>query len=161
MAGENKEEFSPLLPPGWHVMDIPAVRRLCVARFPDSIVRGRIMTLLEEVISMMQQARMRGQLWIDGSFTTQKLNPDDVDVILVVPAEDFIGMDAQQLAFINWFRGNSLKQSHKCDNYFFIRNSDNAINEYTYAYWLRQFGFSRANEMKGFAVVNLPFLVMQ
>lgn len=84
MSALEKEEFKPLLPAGWHAMDLEAARRLCVTRFPFSISRPRIMSLLEDVIVMMQQARMRGEIWLVGSFTTEKMNPDDVDLLLVV-----------------------------------------------------------------------------
>ena len=32
--------------------------------------------------------------------------------------------------------------------------------EWDRAYWLRQFGFSRADERKGLAVLRLPFLIL-
>ena len=66
MAGEPKEEFAPLLPVGFHKFDIPALRRLCVDRFPQSITRKTIMAGLEAVLDLLNQNGMRGDVWVNG-----------------------------------------------------------------------------------------------
>lgn len=159
MAGADKEEFFPLLPVGFHNMDVAALTRLCVGAFPASITRGRLMGNLGCLIDLINQSRIRGDLWIDGSFLTQKLNPDDVDLIFVVPIAEYQAMDSQQQAFFAWYRNNSLYDQYRCDNFHLIRDSVHPINEFSYAYWLRQFGFSRSDQMKGLAVIKVPFLV--
>jgi hypothetical protein len=160
LAGEDKLEFPPLLPPGFHPFDLAGLRRLCVDRFPASIVRRGLMDRLEAVISLMQQNGMRGDIWIDGSFVTEKLNPYDVDLMLWVKLDDYRRMTPAQLSFFNWFRTTSLKNQYKCDNYGVILDRSQAEAEYMFAYWLKQFGFSRSEHMKGLAVIKLPFLVM-
>lgn len=159
MAGDNKQEFRPLLEPGFHDLGVDGIRRCCVERFPQSITRSRIMENLVDLIELIQKERMRGQLWIDGSFLTEKLNPDDVDMVLVVLGSDFDKMDHDQKKFLNWFNNTPLYQRYRCDNYLFVRQENLATGEYLYAYWLKQFGFSRGGEMKGLALVKIPFLV--
>lgn len=158
MAGD-KEEFPPLLGPGFYDLGIDGVRRLCVERFPDSVTRPSIMEKLTKVVELIQSNGMRGQVWINGSFLTNKLNPDDSDIVLVVMAEEYLKFNQEQRAFWAWFRDTDLKPSMRCDNYAFIREGS-AHGEWNYAYWLRQFGFSRADEMKGLAVIKIPFVVM-
>src|SRR5690606_34879118 len=99
-------------------------------------------------------------LWVDGSFVTDKLNPDDVDLAFVISAAAFRSMDIRQRQFFDWFRATSLKGQYKCDNYCFVHDEVVPEAEWLRAYWLRQFGFSRASEMKGLAVVKVPFVVM-
>jgi hypothetical protein len=159
MADDKKEEFPPLLAPGFYDIGIEGVRRLCVVRFPDSVTRRSIMAGLERVIEAIQVAGIRGEVWIDGSFLTEKLNPDDSDIILVLTKDELSKMDAKQLEFIRQFASSNLSTTHKCDNYVLVRD-DTVFAEWNYAYWLRQFGFSRSDQMKGLAVVKLPFLVM-
>jgi hypothetical protein len=158
MAGAHKEEFPPLLSVGFHDFDIAGLRRLCVGRFPHSLTRPRIMDGLERVLSLMQRNGMRGEVWINGSFTTEKLNPDDADIILIVEAAEFKAFSLEQKAFFNQFSSISLKDQFRCDNYAMIRDKDDPTNEWLQAYWLRQFGFSRADDMKGLAVIKLPFV---
>lgn len=159
MAGDDKPEFPPLLRPGRHEMSLEAVRRLCVARFPDSVTRPGLMLKLNSALEMLNRNGMRGKVWIDGSFLTEKLNPDDVDLILWVESAVFRALAPQQRAFLEWFRTESLWDQYRIDNYAVVYDETVAEGEYMYAYWLRQFGFSRGHEMKGLAVVTLPYLV--
>ncbi len=91
---------------------------------------------------------------------TEKLNPQDSDIILVVDEDAFKNMHNDQKRFVNWFSSADLTTSHYCDNYVMVRGKSTAEHEYNYAYWLRQFGFSRGNQMKGLAVIQVPFVVM-
>jgi hypothetical protein len=159
VAGADKEEFPPLLAVGFHPMNLVGLRRVCVERFPASITRPSIMRNLEGLIGLINQNRMAGSIWVDGSFLTQKLNPDDVDLILVLASNFYLGMDAQQRQFFNWFSSNSLYDSYRCDNYGVVLDRSQPEGEWSYAYWLRQFGFSRGNDMKGMALIQVPFLV--
>lgn len=159
MASQTKEEFPPLLPVGFHPFDVAGLRRLCLSRFPGSLTRQRIMSGLEEVLSLLQQNQIHGEVWINGSFTTEKLNPDDSDIVLVVDASVARAFSPQQRAFYTRFANSDFKPQYCCDNYAMIRDTSDPRNDWVIAYWLRQFGFSRANEMKGLAVVQLPFLV--
>lgn len=114
---------------------------------------------LTAVIDLIQRGRMRGKIWIDGSFVTEKLNPDDADLILVIEESVRRQMDQQQIDFIQMFSETSFYDQYKCDNYVLVK--DGSIeSEYIYAYWLRQFGFSRGDQMKGLAVISVPFLVV-
>lgn len=160
MNDDGKEEFLPLLSVGFHDFDVTALRRLCVERFPQSITRAKIMGGLENVLSLLQSNGLRGDLWIDGSFTTEKLNPDDVDIILVMDASDFRALSQEQADFFRKFARTSLKEQYRCDNYGMVRDENHPQNEWTLAYWLRQFGFSRSDTMKGLAVIKLPYLVL-
>lgn len=117
------------------------------------------MSRLEDVISMIQRNGMRGEIWIDGSFLTEKLNPDDVDIVLVVHSSEYMRMNSSERRFFDWFRATSLYDTHRCDNYILIRDDTIPEFEYMYAYWVKQFGFSRGNNMKGLAVIQIPFVV--
>ena len=78
------------------------------------------MQKLEEVIDAIEHGGIRGDIWLDGSFLTEKLNPDDVDVLLSVTSEEYRAMDDNQRAFFDWFRNTSLYENYKCDNYGII-----------------------------------------
>lgn len=114
---------------------------------------------LRSVLEQVQSQGVRGDAWIDGSFLTEKLNPDDVDIVVVVSGAEYMAMNRSTRTFFDWFSANSLYDTHKCDNYGFVKD-DAAEAEWAYAFWLRQFGFSRGKDMKGLAVIKLPFLVV-
>jgi hypothetical protein len=156
MAGADKPEYPPLLSVGFHPFD--SLQRLCVDHFPRSVTRARLMANLEGIISRLNQAAMKAELWIDGSFLTEKLNPEDVDLVVCVDGRDSASFDVAQRAALDWVQTGNLWERYGCDAYAFVRNR-RPEDEWIYAYWLRQFGFSRANEMKGLAVVRLPYLL--
>jgi hypothetical protein len=116
------------------------------------------MANLEAIIGCLNQTGMKAELWIDGSFLTEKLNPEDVDLVVCVDGKDFASFDAAQRAALDWVQTGNLWERYKCDAYAFVRKRS-PEGEWIYAYWLRQFGFSRANEMKGLVVVRLPYLL--
>ncbi len=41
---------------------------------------------LEQTIEKLENSHVTGELWIDGSFVTKKIDPDDVDALLCVDA---------------------------------------------------------------------------
>ena len=160
MAGADKEEFSPLLPAGFHFLDQTSRQRLCVERFPDSVTRSRIMKNVEAVIAQINQQAISGEIWIDGSFLTEKLNPDDADIAFLVSGASFRGLTIAQRSFFDHFRTTSYYDQFRIDNYGLAIDTDAPAGQWNYAYWLRQFGFSRAEEMKGILQIPVPFVVV-
>lgn len=158
MSG-HKDEFQPLLGPGLHSHTLADLRRLCVNRFPESITRPSLMDNLQKVIELLGSKNVVAEVWIDGSFLTEKLNPDDVDLVVIVEASDYANALPETKAFVAWFGSNSMYARFKCDNYLFVRDDSSTQSDYVHAYWLRQFGFSRGNQMKGIAVLRSPQMV--
>ena len=78
-----KPEFPPLLDVGLHQMTMAELRGLCVDRFADrAISREPIMSGLEALLRKLKDGGIVGNLWVDGSFLTQKSDPGDVDLLL-------------------------------------------------------------------------------
>jgi hypothetical protein len=120
MAGANKDEWPPLLKAGFHEFDQVARRRLCVERFADSVTRPRIMQNLETKIIEINHQAIPGEIWIDGSFLTEKLNPDDADIALILSRASLLGLSPAQRGWFNAFRGTSLYDQYRIDNYGII-----------------------------------------
>ena len=63
-------------------MTLIEVRQLCVDNFPNSETREPVMNGLEYVVYRLTEAGICGDLWVDGSFLTEKIDPNDVDLLL-------------------------------------------------------------------------------
>lgn len=164
MAGPPKAEFAPLLPHGFHDIRPDGLRQLCVDRFPGSLSRGAIMDGLERLMGDLNACGLRMDLWVDGSFLTQKFNPEDVDLAARVEEADWRAADLRQRSVIRWVNTTDLKPAYRCDAYAFVEHAPGGPLtrgewEWDRAYWLRQFGFSRRDEPKGVAVIRLPFVI--
>lgn len=134
------------------------IRHICVEAFPLSSTRAAIMDHLDEIIGRLDGTKTVGDLWINGSFLTQKIDPSDVDVLLRLDASFYDGLSTEHRAPIDWLNTN-LRGSHRCHSFVILgwpeSHSSYWAGEYMYAYWLKQFGFSRSDERKGIALVRL------
>lgn len=83
MAGDLAE-YPPLLVPGLQPMTLDGLQALCVTSFPLSGTTPRIMAGLKMIIDRLSQYGIRGDLWVNGSFLTRKIDPSDSDVVLFV-----------------------------------------------------------------------------
>lgn len=114
---------------------------------------------LEKVIGDLRTAGIVGELWIDGSFLTQKIDPDDVDVTLRLMSDAYGKMTVEQKSAISSFVDESTKRNFRCHSFVYVEYPPGHPlyweGEWRKSYWIRQWGFSRANEMKGIALVSL------
>ena len=113
---------------------------------------------LEKVIQELRVNSVEGEIWIDGSFVTEKMNPEDVDLALRVAAQFYENATQKQREAVDWLASN-LRNTHLCHSYSFMEWPEDHTNywvgQYMYNYWMKQFGFSRSNEVKG-----IPFVVL-
>lgn len=117
---------------------------------------------LEDVIRRLNDADIDGQMWIDGSFLTRKIDPLDVDYLLRV-GSDIYDHDSAKRVVIDWASHEDLRESHSCDSYKWIeydlRHPLFPDSEDTRKYWTDWYGMSRRKVAKGIAVVILPAVV--
>jgi hypothetical protein len=117
------------------------------------------MSALEIVARVLVDGEVAGELWVDGSFLTQKIDPEDVDLVLRIHHMLLDGGSQKQRETVNWFASN-LKAAHGCDSYVWAEYpADHPLywnGVWMQSYWIRQFGFSRQDTGKGIAVVKLP-----
>lgn len=152
-----KTEYPPILPVGFHLMTIDELRSICVDCFPESTTRKSIMDGLEGIINRLIELNIDVEIWVNGSFLTKKCDPQDSDIVLRIPIEIYENGTDEQKAVLDWIKSNQKKDFH-CDSYVFYvfpSNDERAVyNDYNIAYWLKQFGFSRGEEIKGIAVLR-------
>ena len=159
--GATSPDFPALLPLGMHKMSITELRKLCVDRFDLSTTRDAIMQGLEQVVNILHAQSIKGKLWVDGSFLTEKINPHDSDVVLFVQGLFYDNATITQRQAID-FLSSDLKTTYYCDSYVSYEWPEAHLmhweGEYWRAYWLKQWGFGRdeANgPAKGIAVITL------
>lgn len=80
-----KPDFTPLLQPGMHSLTLAQLHDLAVAPFEEDVKRLELFQKLSVWAEAVQAAGIRGQLWVDGSFLTEKDEPGDIDCILWSP----------------------------------------------------------------------------
>jgi hypothetical protein len=151
---------------GFHQMTVDELRALCVTNFPDSKVRSDIMAGFELIYERAISVGTDGEAWIDGSFLTQKIEPRDVDFIILTDAHFYDGGTPEQHEFIEWLISNEddPKKSFLCHtDVVLLYPPDSPLYGLTLnakKHWEENvYGFSVASgEPKGIAVVKLERL---
>lgn len=105
----SKFDYPPLLPPGGHYMDLAGVRELCVDRFSDESFRKREQLFYEAEAAVQDVliAKLPCRIWINGSFLTEKPEPDDIDIMLLVDLDVAEQLTESQRIVIDKFNNHS------------------------------------------------------
>ena len=137
---------------GIHDISVEEFEKYFVDQFSTSQNRRPLFECLLTFIRELFQSGMPYEIWIDGSFATSKVNPNDIDVIafLNVP---------QYLALKPLVDSIHLKYMPSLDLYFSPAVNDESQrilspNDYSAVvnsrnYWRGQFGFDREDNPKG------------
>jgi hypothetical protein len=129
-----------------------------VRQFPLSSIRPKIFDGLGDFTRILERFDVVGEIWVDGSFLTEKINPKDVDVLLKVDGALYNHGTPEQRNAIDWVIDNQ-KLTLKCDSYvlFDYPPGDplHTDSQWWYSYWHKQWGFSREDDPKGIVVLTL------
>jgi len=116
------------------------------------------MSAVEAVCAALSTALIPSEVWVDGSFLTQKIDPADVDVAVRLSHARLPSPSSDQGALLNRI---AKKQFSGCDSFIFFEypagHTYHASGDMMRAYWQRQFGFNRRDQFKGVVVVRTPF----
>jgi hypothetical protein len=147
----TKQDFPPLLPGGLHALDWAGLEGLCLHPFPGSASRPQLVSGLSALLAELRSFGLTGELWIDGSFLTEKLDPADVDLVWKPDPNCVAAYVANQGRIDQLFSGGGAKALHRCDAYM-VDPSDMPM----LAYWRGTFGFAHdQTTAKGIIVVAL------
>lgn len=150
-------DFPALLPQGLHPKTWAEIEAMCVTGIPLSTSRPTLLAGLRALVDRLVAEGVVGDLWIDGSFVTQKLEPADVDIVLHLSPATFTGGTPTMQDFLRWIGSSDLavraqvKAQYHCDSYLCFD-----VPPVPRDYWERQFGRDRDGNLKGIAVLPIP-----
>ena len=150
-------EANGMLPAGFHDCSVQEFIDTFVDCFPTSQRRKVIVDALWDFSEEIYNIGIPYEFWVDGSFVTTKINPNDADLVLFlqIPNMNLLG---SQLA--------TFRQKYKdtLDIYFAYATSpenQQLTDPSTYYqfvtqrnYWRGQFGFDRADSPKGIVRIS-------
>ena len=160
----NADNYPPLLQPGFHPMTLADIHTLAVLPYEGlSVRRAMIHEGLTKFLTELSQAGVSATAWVNGSFVTQKIDPDDCDLVLCC---DGVAVDALppavQALLVKQFKTEKaqVKVDYHCDAYMLCEFPETDPRHEgglrVRAYWRGQFGFDHRDQPKGLAVVTLP-----
>lgn len=158
-------DYPPLLVVGLHAKTWTEIEALCVTGFPLSQSRSQILSGFRRIVDRLCAEGIEGDIWTDGSFLTQNIEPRDVDFVLRLDIGFIPRITPQQIATLKWLGTDDpqtraeIKRDYMCDSYVFCDapvghplNPGPDMRQY----WLNQFGRDRSRNEKGIAVLSIP-----
>ena len=148
--GLDKTEFPPLFPRGFLEVEDPAeFEALFVHGFAVPERRAHLVERLRAMLRWLEtELPIEWEVWLDGSFCTEKEDPDDIDIACFYRSDQLDALQGKHAimarALAGFAMNLTLKQRYECDCYFIVRE-DAADRDY----WIDWFGFSRSREPKG------------
>lgn len=145
-----KVEYPPLFTPGFHDIDVLQLEKECVSAFssPFREHRQHLLDRFKAFLVALRATGVRGSLWVDGSFTTQKIDPSDVDLLVVIEPASVTPLN--YIALQQLFDRTASKLRYKCD---VLSVSDKDTN--MLSYWRGWYGFARDDTPKGIVRMSI------
>lgn len=135
-------DHSPLFNPGFHEIEINDFDKLFVEPFNDCSRRKELAGKLKLFIDKLIDVGASFEIWIDGSFVTEKVKPGDIDIAVIFEPQEINSLPQNQIEFLNTDH-NVLKIRYNLDVYYVPNNMHDK------SYWKGLFGFSRSEQPKG------------
>lgn len=154
----NTVDSPPIFEMGFHPLTLLEIREHCVDPFPLSSTREIITVGITKLIDMLESAGVQGILWMDGSFATKRINPDDADIVFVCQGPDYDDGSPDFRAAIDLLNSN-LKKDLRCDTKTLVQYPA-GHPLYTESFWLQSFfvgrwGWTDGNEAKGIITLQV------
>lgn len=132
---------------------------LLVNNFPASQTRQILFdNLLKYRAAIFSELNQTFAQWLNGSFTTQKLNPNDIDLANLIPYND--ALDATIESLLPFFTVGGSLETYQVDAHLIpIYSETDPRFENTklrLAYFEHWFGHDRNDNPKGFIEINEP-----
>lgn len=120
MATKFKLDHTPIFGPGYHNCSLIGLQDLCVAAFPQSKTRPILFVLFQSFIDDINKLFLPCSVWVDGSFLTEKENPSDIDVWIILDLDVALNLTVDQRQFIDDVNDPTKKYNKVIDGYAFV-----------------------------------------
>ncbi|WP_155987711.1 hypothetical protein [Thioalkalivibrio sp. ALE28] len=140
-------EEEPLLEPGLHDFELGEIGNHFLEDFADSTTRPALIANLEAYAKLFLDLGASVELWLDGSFTTKKVDPNDIDLVVFSSEAEVNALPPREQSLLKALLDHAtIKKRFGLDVYFCV-----AENQQMRSYWRGWFGFDRNEEPKGIA----------
>jgi len=140
-------EFKPLLEAGIHDITKNDLLNHFVTPFTKQDKRLKLIERFNYLFEKVEGIGISFEVWINGSFVTDKEEPNDIDVAFFFDPKVANELPADKKLIFQEVANNSFsKYRYNCDVYFLPNDRADLRS-----YWRGWFGFTRTEKAKGFA----------
>ena len=138
-------EYNPLFAPGMHSITLSEMPELFVTPFKDPSRRAHLLSRFKAFLESLKDFPVEMEIWIDGSFSTYKESPGDIDLLVVADVNGVNALSAsQKQQLFDVFDSNeTLRVRYDCD-VIFVTDLQEDHN-----LWKEIYGLDRNDRPKG------------
>ena len=136
-------DYMPLLADGFQEIGIWQLDQYFLEPFGESDRRLHLIRQLHRFLNELQKLSIPLEVWIDGSFTTRKPEPEDVDIVVWASLSDVEALDSRRLLLFDQMLHRDNREHIKI-LYNVDANLADAQNAERRDYWSKIFGFDRS-----------------
>ena len=147
------DDVTGYLPPGCYKISIKEFEKCFVCNFPDSIKRPDLFEgYVDFSILMCDEMPSAKKQLINGSFTTNKIDPGDVDLVIVFDSELLTTKEKDKCIIL--MNNTTIKEGYGCHTFPLVKYPKSKPELYAKylekkKYWLNCWGSDREDIPKG------------
>jgi hypothetical protein len=148
-----KKEYKPLFDKGFKQIALWQLDSTFLEPFEDNEHRKYLIDRLNAFINEFQFLGLEAEIWIDGSFSTHKPEPQDVDVVFLLDQKAVASLDSkkEQLFQELFMKREEVRVRYSLDVYFIDKDDVEDKQK-----WISTYGFdSRKMNSKGIYKLEL------
>lgn len=146
-------EYEPLYPAGFHEIVFEDLDAIFVSPFIENERRKYLTDRFRSFIEKFSELELKVEIWLDGSYSTRKPEPGDIDILIVFDSEEVEKLPIHKRPLLEeLFDRNLSKIRYSLDVLLLPSN-----NEDYRSYWRGWFGFSRTEQPKGIPRIYYGF----
>lgn len=138
-------DFDSIFPPGFHDIDKDDIPDLFVNSFNNHTHREYLTERLFAYLDEFEKLGLSAEVWLDGSYTTYKPEPKDIDLLIICNQSEINKLPASMRPKIKELLDNSIT-SVRYSVHLLLAEEHDAVWR---SYWRGWFGFSRDEKPKG------------
>nr|WP_315197530.1 hypothetical protein [uncultured Flavobacterium sp.] len=148
-----KREYEPLLENGFKEIALWQLDTIFLEPFGENDQRKQLINRLNAYLSEFSYLGLNAEVWIDGSFSTLKPEPEDIDVVFLLDENEINSLNDRKLKLFEelFLSREIVKARYSVDVYFIDRNDEIEKQK-----WITTYGFdSRKINSKGIYKIQL------
>lgn len=148
-----KKEYDPLLEYGFKEIALWQIDSIFLEPFGENEQRKRLINRFNAYLNEFSYLGINAELWIDGSFSTIKPEPEDIDVVFLLDDNEVNNLKDRKLKLFEdlFLDREMVKARYSVDVYFIDRNDEIEKQK-----WITTYGFdSRKINSKGIYKIQL------
>lgn len=137
-----KKEYQPLFENGFQEIGLWQLDKIFLEPFNNKEQRKQLIDRFRAYIHDFQFLGLEAEVWIDGSFTTHKPEPQDLDVLFLLNANDVNALGEKKATVFEELlvKREHIKARYSLDVYFIDINDEEEKNK-----WILTYGFDSSN----------------